>query len=107
MKKIFLLLVVLSANILATPININTADTQTIAKALTGIGKKKAHAIIEYRQKNGKFKTIEALSKVKGIGKKTIEKNRVNILLANDIEIKQPPIPMEEIEKNDTQDLIK
>jgi len=37
---------------------------------------KKAQAIIDYRKANGDFKTIEALTEVKGIGLKTVEKNR-------------------------------
>jgi competence protein ComEA len=86
MKKIFLLLALFSVNVLATPVNINTADAQTIANALNGIGEKKAQAIIEYREKNGDFKTIESLMEVAGIGDKTVEKNRIDILLTDKIE---------------------
>ncbi len=60
-------------------VNVNTADAKAIAEELKGIGLKKAEAIIEYRQSNGDFKTIESLTNVKGIGLKTIEKNRENI----------------------------
>ena len=63
-------------------VNINTADAQTIAKELNGIGAKKAQAIVEYRKANGKFKTIESLTAVKGIGLKTVEKNRDAIELS-------------------------
>lgn len=47
-------------------VNINTADEYTIAK-LPGVGRLIARRIVEYREKNGKFKKIEDLKKVKGI----------------------------------------
>lgn len=56
-------------------INLNKADVQTLAQ-LHGVGEKKAEAIIAYRQANGGFKSVDELSKVKGIGEKTLEKNR-------------------------------
>ncbi len=51
-------------------ININTASAQELT-TLPRIGPKKASAIIEYRNKNGKFQRIEDIMKVKGIGEKT------------------------------------
>ena len=63
----------------AGPVDINKADAKTIAKELNGIGLSRAQAIVEYREKNGAFKSIEELRKVKGIGAKTLEQNRVNI----------------------------
>lgn len=53
-------------------VNINTATVEEL-KTLKGIGEKKAEAIIEYRKKNGSFKTKEDLMKVRGIGKKLFE----------------------------------
>jgi competence protein ComEA len=67
----------------AGTVNINKADAETLAMELTGIGAKKAQAIIAYRNENGDFKVIEELARVKGISTKTIEKNRANILLVN------------------------
>jgi competence protein ComEA len=61
------------------PVDINKADAATIAKELNGIGLSKAQAIVAYRDKNGSFKTLEDLRKVKGIGVKTLERNRTNI----------------------------
>lgn len=55
-------------------IDINTADAVALA-SLDGIGASKAEAIIAYREANGAFETPEDLSKVKGIGSRTIEKN--------------------------------
>jgi len=56
-------------------ININQADAKALT-TLTGIGKDRAVNIVEYREKNGPFKKIEDLMKVKGIGKKIFEKNK-------------------------------
>ncbi len=62
-------------------INLNTADAKSIAKALKGIGIKKAQAIIAYRKKHGNFKAVEELASVKGIGVATIAKNHKLISL--------------------------
>lgn len=82
MKKLFILIALLSFNVFATPVDINSADAKTIAKSLSGIGEKKAEDIIKYRKENGPFKSIDDLSKVKGIGAKTIEKNKADIVLS-------------------------
>ena len=63
-----------------TQVNINTADAETIASTLKGIGLKKAQAIVEYRENFGPFHDVEELLEVKGIGKSTLEKN-VNKML--------------------------
>lgn len=54
-------------------ININTANKEQLMK-ISGVGKTKADAIIEYREKNGNFKNKEDITKVKGIGKSTFDK---------------------------------
>jgi competence protein ComEA len=53
-------------------ININTAGADELKK-LPRIGEKMSQRIIEYRKKNGKFKRIEDIMKVKGIGEKTFK----------------------------------
>jgi competence protein ComEA len=68
-----------AASAVAGPVDINRADAATIAKELTGVGASRAKAIVEYRDKNGGFKSADELSKVKGIGAKMIERNRANI----------------------------
>ena len=69
------------AGALAGPVNLNSADASTLAKELDGIGPAKAQAIVEYRQKNGPFRSAEDLLKVEGIGAKVLEQNRDNIRL--------------------------
>jgi competence protein ComEA len=65
----------------AEPVNINTADATTLAKALTGVGPAKAKAIVSYRDKNGPFKSVDQLALVEGITQKLIDKNRADIKL--------------------------
>lgn len=77
----FTLFVLLSAPAFSGPVNVNQADAATLAAELHGIGASKAEAIVSYRKKHGAFKNIKDLAKVKGIGHKTISKNRKNILL--------------------------
>ncbi len=81
MKKLLILLMLLSFSVFAEPIDINKASAQEIATSLDGIGDKKAEEIVKYREKHGDFKSIDELSNVKGIGMKTLEKNKNNIKL--------------------------
>lgn len=57
-------------------VDINTADAQTLAAAIKGVGPDKAAAIVAYRDVHGPFKSVDELSKVKGIGQKTVDRNR-------------------------------
>mgnify|MGYP001574183885 CR=1 FL=1 len=63
----------------ASTININSASADEIAGALNGVGLTKAEAIVSYRKENGPFKTLADLEDVKGIGEKTLEKNKAII----------------------------
>jgi competence protein ComEA len=63
------------------PVNINKADAKTIAESLHSIGDAKAKAIVAYRTEHGPFKTVAEFGNVKGIGDKTLEKNKQYILL--------------------------
>ncbi|MBU2965128.1 ComEA family DNA-binding protein [Amphritea sp. 2_MG-2023] len=60
-------------------VNINTASADTLAEVLQGVGPAKAKAIIEYRETNGPFKTIDELANVRGIGDATVAKNLQSI----------------------------
>lgn len=62
-------------------VNINLADAETIAMVLDGIGISRAEAIVEYRETNGDFKSLDDLMLVSGIGEVTIRKNAARILL--------------------------
>lgn len=64
-----------------TPVNINTADASTIADSLKGIGKKRAETIVEYRTKNGPFKSVQDLKNIKGLSQRVIDMNNGKILL--------------------------
>jgi comEA protein len=55
-------------------VNINTADAEDLTK-LFGIGEKRASDIIEYREKNGRFRSIEELTNVNGISESVLQKN--------------------------------
>ena len=63
----------------AGPVDINTANAETLSAELDGVGMSKAKSIVEYREKHGPFKNPEDLSLVKGIGDRTVELNRANI----------------------------
>ena len=67
----------------AGQVNVNTADAETISAELNGIGIAKARAIVEYRDKHGPFRTVDDLSLVKGIGERTVERNRADIRLTD------------------------
>jgi competence protein ComEA len=74
--KLLLLLAVFSLSFLGA-VDINTAGKKELT-SLNGIGAKKAEAIIAYRDNNC-FKSVDELTKVKGIGKKIIDKNTDNL----------------------------
>lgn len=82
-KKILLLSIFLGSFSVAyaAPVNINKADAASLANNLKGVGIEKAKAIVEYRKKHGAFEIANDLMQVKGIGEKTIEKNRKNIII--------------------------
>jgi competence protein ComEA len=63
----------------AGPVDINSADATTIAQELSGIGASRAKAIVEYREKNGRFASPEDVLKVSGIGPQVLKLNRDNI----------------------------
>lgn len=82
MKKVFCLLVIslfFSVNAYSA-VNINTASQEEL-ESIQGIGPSKAKAIIDYRKKNGQFKSINDLDNVNGIGAATLEDARKDITL--------------------------
>lgn len=75
MKRLLslLLLAVAGLNVAFAAVNINTASIDEL-DAVKGIGPGKAKAIVEYRTKNGLFKSVDDLKGVKGFGDKTLAK---------------------------------
>ena len=70
----------------AGPVNINTADAETLANELVGIGPALAAEIVRDREQNGRYDSPDALARVKGVGARIVETNRANIRVAD-----QPP----------------
>ncbi len=62
-------------------VNINTADAQTLAERLVGVGLSRAEAIVRYREEHGRFVAVEELTAVSGIGPATVERNRAIVVL--------------------------
>ena len=79
------LLLLLAASTPAAPaagaavIDLNTADVATLSQGLRGIGEAKARAIVEHRRRHGPFRSVDELALVKGIGPKTVERNRARL----------------------------
>lgn len=62
-------------------VNINSADAETLAQNLVGVGLTRAQEIVRYRDAYGPFYSVEDLMEVRGIGRSTLEKNRDRITL--------------------------
>ena len=69
----FLSLGIFGINMAFAAVNLNTATASDL-DGIKGIGPSKAKAIIDYRSKNGSFKSVEDLKNVKGFGEKSIAK---------------------------------
>jgi competence protein ComEA len=61
-------------------VDVNVANADELSAVLTGIGPAKAEKIIAFREAFGPIQTPEELLAVKGIGRKTLEKNRSRIV---------------------------
>lgn len=66
-----------------TIINLNTADAATLARDMDGIGATKARAIVDHRSAKGAFRSVDELALVKGIGSKTLERNRERLTVGS------------------------
>jgi competence protein ComEA len=66
----------------AGPVDLNSADAETIARELNGIGVSRAQAIVEYREQFGEFSSAEELLNVNGIGPHILQANKGNILIS-------------------------
>ncbi len=64
----------------SSKVRLNSANIEQLMQ-LNGVGKKKAEAIIEYRNKNGKFNSVDDFMKIKGIGPALFNKNKAKLAL--------------------------
>lgn len=62
--------------VVTNKIDLNKAELSSLIGSFKGIGKKRAEAIIAYRENHHGFKAIEELAEVKGFGQRFIEVNR-------------------------------
>lgn len=96
MKKIiattlFIVTTNLSPYSFALSTNINTASVEEIAENLSGIGEKKAQAIVDFREKHGAFHKAEDIMQVKGIGKGIFKKIKNDLIIkSNNFANKKP-----------------
>lgn len=91
MKKLLLILMMCFAfagAALAAQINLNMA-TEAELDALKGVGPVKAKAIVDYRTKNGPFKSVDDLEKVPGFGKKTVDALRADVTVSGGAKAKK------------------
>lgn len=64
------------ASVVSKPIDLNKADVSSLIGSFKGIGKKRAEAIISYRDSHSGFKSLEELAEVKGFGQNFVTANR-------------------------------
>ena len=84
MKKLLLAFatLVISSSFAMAAVNLNTATKDDLA-GIKGIGPVKAQSIIDYRKKNGSFKSVDELDNVKGFGSKSVQKIRSELTVAS------------------------
>lgn len=84
-KSLILASVFLAAPLFAAqPVDINDASAETLAERLHNVGTVKAERIVDYREKNGEFESVDELVSVRGIGLSTLEDNRDEITVDGD-----------------------
>ncbi|AUJ82695.1 helix-hairpin-helix domain-containing protein [Enterobacter cancerogenus] len=64
-----------------TRVSINSASAEDLARAMNGVGLKKAQAIVSYREEYGPFKTLDDLKQVPGMGSSLVERNLSHLTL--------------------------
>ena len=72
-------------------VDINTASAEELAAAMTGVGLKKALAIVAYREAHGPFAAIGDLVNVRGIGDATVDTNRERLAVTDPAS--EPAVP--------------
>jgi len=86
-KSLFLavLLSFITFSASAEIVNLNKANASALQHYLKGVGEKKAKNIVQYRQQHKKFKSVEEIQEVKGIGEKLYKKIKSNLSLTKGI----------------------
>lgn len=92
-KSLLFSLLLAGSVLAADKVDINTADAAQLDQVLVGVGASKAQAIVEYRKVNGPFKSADELANVKGIGLKTVERNRDLIAVGSSRAVSAPTKP--------------
>ena len=87
-------------------VNINKASKEDL-KNLKGIGDTRAQDIIDYRKKNGDFKSVDELEKVKGIGPGTMKQIRANVTVSGDTVIPKKAEPAKDTKPVDAKAPVK
>jgi competence protein ComEA len=92
MKKLLLAILMWLAvcGVAIAAVNINTATKEELT-TIQGIGEKRAQDIIDYRTKNGPFKSVDDLEKVPGIGPGMMKQIRSQISVTGKTTIDKPP----------------
>ncbi len=93
LASLLLSLLIAGSAFASDKVNINTADAATLAQVLVNVGPSKAEAIVAHRKEHGAFKSPEQLAMVKGIGLKTVEKNRDRIVVTAAAAPRTPATP--------------
>ena len=76
----------------AKAVNINTASTEQLS-LLPRVGAVVAQRIVDFRDKNGRFKSLEDLMLVQGVGEKTFELIRPHITLSGETTLTEKVTP--------------
>lgn len=70
-------------------VNVNTADVHELTVDLIGMDENTAQAIVDYREKNGPFHTLEDLLNVENIGRDFLNINRDYLYLGEDAKLRR------------------
>ncbi len=89
LKSLFfaVILSLISFSASAEIVNLNKANASALQHYLKGIGEKKAQNIIEYRQEHKKFKSVEEIQQVKGIGEVIYSKIKSSLSLTKGVTV--------------------
>ncbi len=91
MKRLLLVIAVCFAifGVALAAVNINTATKEELT-SIKGIGEKRAQDIIDYRTKNGPFKSVDDLEKVQGIGPGLMKQIRSQVTVSGKTTVDKP-----------------